>query len=260
MDALERLQLLETEMGEPEKDAGKVVREQVQKKMDAKARKEAEKTEKERRKKEGDKAIREALTVSLESDVPQLYIAEGARPQQRGALLPPITKAKPLFCNCPIDVPPPHFDPDSLGPESSSSLPLVPPTTSSSPFVTWQPPPLDTPLILPVFLLLPLAQPPTRDLCLGFHTSATFGDALISMEHDPASTQLYVATKKGKVLKVGSKLTLEKVLAAAGKDGDGLVLQEGWALEMVGVPKTSAGEDWVQTWKAEVKSGAAALL
>lgn len=80
------------------------------------------------------------------------------------------------------------------------------------------------------------------------------------MDHDPSTTQLYVATKKGKVLKVGAKLTLEKVLAAAGKEGDGLVLQEGWALEMIGVPKGSEGEAWVQSWKAEVQSGAAALL
>lgn len=80
------------------------------------------------------------------------------------------------------------------------------------------------------------------------------------MDHDPSITQLYVATKKGKVLKVGSKLTLEKVLAAASKDGDGLVLSEGWALEMTGVPKTSEGEAWIQTWKKEVQSGAAALL
>lgn len=80
------------------------------------------------------------------------------------------------------------------------------------------------------------------------------------MEHDPSTTQLYIATKKGKVLKVGSKLTLEKVLAAAGKDGDGWELKEGWALEMVGVSKDEVGEKWIQTWKEEVKQRAAALL
>lgn len=72
MDALERLQLLETEMGESEKDVGKAVREQVEKKMEVKKRKEAEKAEKERRKKEGDKAIRDALAVRSEP----LFVAD----------------------------------------------------------------------------------------------------------------------------------------------------------------------------------------
>jgi hypothetical protein len=174
--------------------------------------------------------------------------------------LPKITAAKPLFSSCPIDITPPHFDPDSLPPSSLSSLRLVPATSSASPFITWTAPPTDTPLIFPVFLLLPLTTPPTRDLCLSFHTSATFGDVLLSMEHDPTTHQLYIATKKGRVLKVGAKLDLGKVLAAAGKDGDGWELKEGWALEMVGVPKGAEGEKWVQGWKEEVKQGAAALL
>lgn len=174
-------------------------------------------------------------------------------------MFPKPTTAKPLFHSCPIDITPPHFDPDSLAPESVATLPLIAPVNSTTPFVEWTAPPPETPLIFPVFLLLPLATPPTRDLCLSFHTSVTFGDVLESMEHDPATTQLYISTKKGKVLKVGAKLQLGKVLAAAGKDGDGWELSEGWALEMVGVPKGEQGEEWIKTWKEEVKQGAAIL-
>ena len=61
-------------------------------------------------------------------------------------------------------------------------------------------------------------------------------------------------------MKVGAKLTLEKVLAAAGKDGDGWELKEGWALEMVGVEKGEKGDEFIKGWKEEVKAGAAALL
>lgn len=200
--------------------------------------------------------------------------------QARGAVLPKVTTQKPLFHNCPVDVEPPHFDPESLPPTASPSLPLLPPVSSSgdghasSEFVTWTAPPLDTALIIPVFLLLPLATPPTRDLCLGFHTSATFGDALRSMEHDPTSLNLYIATRQGRVLKVGQKLELGKVMlaatgagAGAGAGGeavnsasDGWELKEGWALEMVGVPKGAQGDEWIQQWKAEVKEGARAIL
>lgn len=80
------------------------------------------------------------------------------------------------------------------------------------------------------------------------------------MDHDPATLNMYIATSKGRVLKVGAKLTLEKVLLAAGRDGDGWVLQEGWALEMCGVPKGVKGDDWVAGWKKDVKEGVAAIL
>ena len=85
---------------------------------------------------------------------------------------------------------------------------------------------------------------------------ATFGDTLAAMEEDPAEFNLYIATKKGRVLKVGAKLELGKVLkAAAGEvgSGDGWELKEGWALEMVGVPKNAKGEEWIKNWKEELK-------
>ncbi|KAK4046540.1 HSP70/90 co-chaperone [Microbotryomycetes sp. JL201] len=242
LDALQRLQLLEQSIGEQDKDVGKKWRDEVQAKIDIKTRRDAEKNERERRRKEMDRTMTAALTY-------------------RGVLYPRPTPQKPLFHSCPTDVTPPHFDRDSLPPQSSPDLPLVPTSASAAPFVPWAPPPVDTPIVFPCFLLMPLAQPPTRDLCLEFHEQATFGDMLRSMEHDPSQTQLYVATHKGRVLKVGAKLSLNQVLVAAAKEAqDGCVLQEGWAFEFVGVPKGSQGDEWVQQWKHELQSGKQAIL
>lgn len=171
----------------------------------------------------------------------------------RGVILPRRLVSQSLFHSCPIDITPPHFDPNSLPAECKPSLPLTPSSTSDTPFIRWEAPPTSTPLILPIFLLKPLAEPPTRDLCLSFHTSSTFGDELRAMEQDPNELNLYIATKKGRLLKVGAKLVLGKVLAAARtNEGDGWELKDGWALEMVGVPKTKEGDEWVANWKKEL--------
>jgi signal recognition particle GTPase len=65
LDALDRLRTLETELGEADKDAGKGVRAEVERKMAERERKEAEKLERERRKREGNAAVALALTVSI---------------------------------------------------------------------------------------------------------------------------------------------------------------------------------------------------
>ncbi|GAA5983474.1 hypothetical protein JCM10908_000300 [Rhodotorula pacifica] len=254
LDALKRLRTLEQELGEAgEKDAGKGVREEVERKMAEREKKEKEKQERERRKREGDAALALALI-------------------QRGVIFPRPTAKTPLFSNCPTDVTPPHFDPDVVPLSSLNSIPLLPPnasaSTTSSDYKPWQPPPPETPLIFPVFLLLPLESPPIRDLIMAFPEDATFGDALASMGRDAGSTQLYLATKRNRILKIGPKLTLGKVLAAAGGGGaaktaeaerDGWELKEGWAFEMVGVPKTQEGDEWIQNWKKELQQGAAIL-
>ncbi|GJN90663.1 hypothetical protein Rhopal_003675-T1 [Rhodotorula paludigena] len=246
LDALRRLAMLEEELGEKDKDSGKKWRDEVERKVRDKERKEAEKAERERRKREGDAALVLALA-------------------QRGVVFPKPTAKKPLFSDCPTDVTPPHFDPDIMPVTSLPSIPLLPPASSSSDYTPWQPAPPETPLIFPVFLLLPLASPPTRDLIMAFPEEATFGDALASMDQDASETQLYLATKRGRVLKIGAKLTLGKVLAAAGKvkegePADGWELREGWAFEMVGVPKGAKGEEWIQEWKKEVQQGSKAIL
>ncbi|GAA5877178.1 hypothetical protein JCM3774_003323 [Rhodotorula dairenensis] len=252
LDALDRLRTLERELGgEADTDAGKGVRDQVERKMAEELKRDAERAERDRRKREGDAAV--ALALS-----------------QRGVIFPRPTAKAPLFSNCPTDVTPPHFDPEVVPLSSLDTIPLLAPSSSASQdYTPWQPPPPETPLVFPCFLLLPLETPPTRDLIMAFPEDATFGDALVSMGRDPASTQLYLATKRNRVLKIGPKLTLGKVLAAAaGKvpaaggdnnERDGWELKEGWALEMVGVPKTSAGDDWIQNWKKELQQGAAIL-
>lgn len=285
LDALDRLRTLEGELGEADKDAGKGVRDQVERKMAEKVKRDAERAERDRRKREGDAAIALALSVSPRHGVRDdssvsPFVADPARPscracvQQRGVIFPRPTAKAPLFSSCPTDVTPPHFDPEVVPLSSLDTIPLLAPaspTASTSGYTPWQPPPPETPLIFPCFLLLPLEKPPTRDLIMAFPEDATFDDALQSMGRDAVSTQLYLATKRNRVLKIGPKLTLGKVLAAAaGKAGqagqaggnpepDGWELKEGWALEMVGVPKTSAGDDWIQNWKRELQQGAAIL-
>ncbi|TNY17387.1 hypothetical protein DMC30DRAFT_419840 [Rhodotorula diobovata] len=246
LDALARLRLLEKDMGEEGNDVGKKWRDEVDKKVEGKKRREAEKAEKERRKLQGDAALILALT-------------------QRGVVFPRPTAKKALFADCPTDVTPPHFDPDIMPVSSLPSVPLLPPSPLPADYTPWQPAPPETPLVFPVFLLLPLASPPTRDLIMSFPEGATFGDALESVGLDAATVQLYLATKRGRVLKVGAKLTLGRVLQLAGtvKEGeqpDGWELREGWAFEMVAVPKGAQGEEWIQGWKKEVQAGTAAIL
>ena len=265
------MRVLEGEMGD-DQDVGKAVRVEVERKAEKRDRKAKEKDEKERRLKEGEEALRAAIKVSTSG---RRRVAFGARvttnfvifvhAQVSGAVLPK-GASKKLFEKCPIDVTPPHFDPDALPPDSLPELPLLPMTSADVTLdLQWKAPPTDTPLIYPVFLLLPLASPPTRDLCLEFHTHASFGQVLESMEHDPAQYQCYIATVQGRVLKVGAKLLLGKVLEAAakvkeGEKVDGWELKEGWALEMVAVPKGAEGEKWIASWKDEVKKGVGALL
>ncbi|GAA6034111.1 hypothetical protein JCM8097_000701 [Rhodosporidiobolus ruineniae] len=244
-DAFGRLRRMEEALGMAELDSGKRWREETERKVEVKERKEKEKEERERRKREGDAAVALALSA-------------------RGVIFPKPTPKNPRFSTCPTDVTPPHFDPDVVPLSSLPSVPLLPPTNDAS-YVPWSPPPPHTPLIFPVFVLLPLEKPPTRDLIMAFPEDATFGDALQSVGRDASSTQLYLATARGRVLKIGPKLTLGKVLEAAGKvkegeERDGWELKEGWALEMVGVPKGSEGEEWIQEWKKEVKAGGKAIL
>ncbi|SCZ88584.1 BZ3500_MvSof-1268-A1-R1_Chr2-1g04506 [Microbotryum saponariae] len=246
-DALLRLQVLEERLGEAQLDSGKKWREQVQTKIQQRERLELGKKEKERRRKEEEQALVLAMTL-------------------RGVALPKITASKPLFSECPSDVRPPHFDPKSLPSSSSPSIPLLPPKAdseaSSAAAIRWTAPPPETSLIFPIFLMMPLNNPPTRDLCLEFHTAATFGDLLASMDQDPTTIAMYIATKEGRVLKVGNKLTLGKVLVAAAGEAadDGWELKEGWALELVAVPKGPRGEEWVAKWKQEVKAGVKPLM
>lgn len=165
-----------------------------------------------------------------------------------------ITPSLPLFKSCPTDISPPHFDPSALPPSSRPSLPL-----SNTPTI-WQAPPTSTALLFPVFFLNPLTSPPKRDLYTNFSTEMSFSSVLTAMEYDTKSLSLYLATKNLKVLRIGLKLELGKVLEAAGRSGeDGIELCEGWAIELVVVKKGKEGEDWVKNWKESLKEGKSIL-
>jgi hypothetical protein len=102
---------------------------------------------------------------------------------------------------------------------------------------------------------------------LTFHQDVTFGDQLdaFNAQHgarqhrDPSEEVIYAVTKAGRMLKVGRKLTLLKLIKAAVKeqaDGttDGLHLVEGWCLEFYTVPKGDKETQWVQEMKARLKA------
>jgi tetratricopeptide (TPR) repeat protein len=262
-DALERLRTLELELNQKQQpqqedlDVGKPYRELVESKLRLKREKELEFLEKQRRSEQGNESLLKALEL-------------------RNVVFPKPTNKKPLFSLCPTDVTPPHFEPSSLPLTSSPSIPYFPPsttsTTSTAPYIPWVSPPPTCPLVFPIFLLLPLALPqPTRDLCLSFDERSSFKDLLESMDHSHLSLDLYLSTFKGRVLKIGGKLTLGKVLELASrpkqgddviKDGrDGWELKEGWAFEVVGIPKGDPrGEDWIKEWKEEIRNGTKAIL
>ncbi|CAD6581400.1 MAG: hypothetical protein CYPHOPRED_001564 [Cyphobasidiales sp. Tagirdzhanova-0007] len=157
---------------------------------------------------------------------------------------------------CPAEITSPHFDPDALPPTSSDKLPL-----SSS---EWWAPPSETSLIFPVFLLRPLAMPPTRDLILSFHQDVTFGGQLDAFNaqqaHQRRNTEdetIYAVSKKGRILKVGRKLTLKNIVLAAVQkcpDGtlDGLDLVEGWCIEFYIVPKGEQEASWIREMKSRI--------
>lgn len=116
-------------------------------------------------------------------------------------------------------------------------------------------------LLLPVFLLKPCATPPTRDLI------PTWGqDVSLQLQLDAFSYQdptintldMYTITQRGRILKLGRKLTLEEVLrqAATAADGkpDGLPLVGDWCLELYAVPKGDKGKEWVDEMKRDLKA------
>lgn len=155
---------------------------------------------------------------------------------------------------CPAEITPPHFDSEALPSTCLSKIPL-----SST---EWTAPPLETPLIFPVFLLRPWATPPTRDLILSFHQDVTFGNQLDAFNaqqshqrRSPAEETIYATTKQNRILKVGRKLTLRKIAALAVKELpnalDGLDLVEGWCLEFYILPKGDDEAKWIRETKAQ---------
>lgn len=120
---------------------------------------------------------------------------------------------------------------------------------------------METPLIFPVFFLRPLATPPTRDLILTFRQDVTFGGQLDAFnaqnnvqaqQRNAQNETVYAATKQGRLLKVGRRLTLKQIIAACVKEKDGLELVNGWCLEFYIVPSGGPAEkEWIQEMKRQ---------
>jgi hypothetical protein len=147
-----------------------------------------------------------------------------------------------------------------------SALPTLPLSDT-----TWTPPPLDTPLIFPTFLMYPThAQ---SDFITHFHQETSFDDQLAQMfPSSPSSGQVpfpgwdtkreyytsnlvvYVETRHRRLLKVGKDLTLREVLAKgfrAPVDGvvkDGVVLKDG-LLSFVVLPKGQEEKKFIDEFK-----------
>lgn len=227
----------------PDNEAIKGLKRKAEEKLERAARAEAEKVERKRREEGMAKAVQQALVVR------GLWLETTPRP--------------------PDNPQPAHFDPDSLPPNSSLSLPLLGSTK-------WTPPDLiRTPLVLPVFFIYP--QHAQSDFISDFHEDTPISEYISTIfpvssrgslpwdkgaEYYDGNLQVYASTRKMRLLKVGKKLTLREVMdqgykeadKSKGEDGvrdrDGLVLRDG-ILSLVVVPKGEAERVWVEKFKAD---------
>ncbi len=169
----------------------------------------------------------------------------------------------------------PHFDPENLAStskiEGSGALPLSPASEATK----WQAPdPIRTPLIFPVFFLYPqyaqsdLIATYQEDTPVGayldtmFPSAADAGAAPVAAwdarnEYRAERLQVYAATHKRRLLRLGRKLTLREVIDQGakdvdkGEDRDGVVLQDG-IISLIVLPKGSEAEKaWIDKFKKD---------
>lgn len=164
----------------------------------------------------------------------------------------------------PPDNPSPvHFDPESLEPDSASTLPL----TSTN----WVAPDhIRTPLIFPVFFLYP--QYAQSDLISHFHEDTSIADHLNNMfpagqrlpwdsknEYHSQNLVVYATTHKKRLLRCGRKLTLREIMDQGAKEPevpgklntrDGIVMKDG-LISLVVLPKGEEDSKWVEKFKKE---------
>ncbi|TXT04267.1 hypothetical protein VHUM_04265 [Vanrija humicola] len=163
--------------------------------------------------------------------------------------------------------PPDNPHPLDFDPAAVPDIPLYPPSKAEA----WTPPPANTPLIFPVFLLYP--QHNTSDLITHFHEDTSFEDQLGAIFPRTASAAsppwsewddkheyyvdnlaVYVETAQKRLLKVGKEITLREVLAKAqippkdGKPRDGVVLRDG-LLSFVVLVKGKEEREWIDNFK-----------
>jgi len=214
----------------------------IEKRKEEVERYETEKAERARRKKEMDITLKRA------------FLARGLWLQP--TLQPPNETAEP------------HFDPEALPAHSKPDIPLSGPKAK-----TWRAPdPLRTPLIFPVFLAYP--EYFQSDLISKFHEDNSVGAYLDEMfpgpgsgvprlswdvhgEYNANTLNVYAATHKKRLLKVGRKMTLRDVVDRCAKDAekpserDGLVLADG-LLSLAVLPKdTPAEQNWIDNFKKD---------
>lgn len=214
----------------------------------------AETAEKQRRQATTDASLDEAVRVSafLSCENTSLML-----PQSLGLVVPKDWSPAASRAACAAEVKPPHFDPEDEVVRKNAIVSLSAPSD-------WSSPPLSTPLIIPVFLLRPLASPPTRDLILAFHSDVTFKDQIEAFNasqssverRQPGAENVYATTQYGRILKVGPNLTLGKMIQGARKalpsgKQDGLKLVEGWCLEFYILPAGDREQRWISDMKAQ---------
>ena len=168
--------------------------------------------------------------------------------------------------NDPPDNPTPaHFDQESLPPASSKDIPLV------GALRPWKAPdPITTPVIFPVMMLYP--QYNTSDLISEYHEDTPVGMHLDVMfppesrgslpwdtkgEYVSPNLSVIAKTRKGRLLRMGHKLSLRELLDQGAqlsenndpKERDGIVLRDG-IIDLYALPKGSDAEKaWISTNK-----------
>lgn len=178
----------------------------------------------------------------------------------------------PIHTASPPDNPHPiHFDPTSLLPDP----PLYTPPNQTSP--QWSPPPSQTPLIIPTFLLYPAYN--QSDLISHFDEETSFDDQLadifpaspkdtkirwaswdIKREYFTSNLAVYVETSQKRLLKIGKELTLREVIGKARREAkddqpkDGIVLQDG-LLSFVVLARGAGETEWIDEFKRKRDEG-----
>lgn len=94
-----------------------------------------------------------------------------------------------------------------------------------------------------------------RDFIPNWSDDTTLNEQLqVLTQQDPSfgSLEYFTITKKGRILKIGRKLSLAQVCNAAHKEGDGIELVGGWSLEVYCLPSERAKE-WAEEMKVDLR-------
>lgn len=114
------------------------------------------------------------------------------------------------------------------------------------------------PLLLPVFILRPTNQPPSRDLIPEWAEDVAIQDQLAAFDPGLLDFDLFTITRRGRILRLGKKLTLKQICAKASStkndEKDSLELIGGWSLEIYAVETGKRSENWIAEMKRDLKA------